>query len=124
MSESLSPSRRATAALSIAVCGFMVAFAAAAPSRGASPISDAASSDTVKHGNEIFHQRCILCHNQQPGDSLPFGPPNLYQVFRGKTITPRQAETIITQGKGAMPSFGAILSKSDIRSVIAYLRTR
>ncbi len=81
-------------------------------------------SATVKHGDEIFHQKCIICHNQQPGNNLPFGPPNLYTVFRGKQITPQQAETIITTGKGGMPSFRNVLTKSDIRSVIAYLRTR
>jgi mono/diheme cytochrome c family protein len=107
------------------VCGFVAAFVFAAPSRGASPVSGPASSDAIKHGDEIFHQRCILCHNQQPGDSLPFGPPNLYQAFRGKSpMTSHQAETIIAQGKGPMPAFGTILTKSDIRSVVAYLRTR
>jgi mono/diheme cytochrome c family protein len=98
----------------------------AAQLRGASPGASDAPSPSSKHGDEIFHQRCVICHNKQPGDTTPFGPPNLYDVFRQQpsTLTPKQAETIITQGKGAMPAFGSILSKSDIRSVIAYLRSK
>lgn len=83
------------------------------------------SSISAKHGSAIFHQRCIGCHQQQPNDSLPFGPPNLYMAFRGQSaISSHEAEAIITQGKGTMPAFGSVLSKSDIRSVIVYLRSK
>jgi mono/diheme cytochrome c family protein len=93
--------------------------------RGAPAPSDGSSSPAVKQGNDIFHKRCISCHNKQPGDTSPFGPPNLYEVFHQQpSLTSKQAETIIVQGKGLMPAFGGILSKSDIRSVIAYLRTK
>jgi mono/diheme cytochrome c family protein len=34
------------------------------------------------------------------------------------------AANIIVHGKGTMPAWGGILSKSDINDVIAYLRTR
>lgn len=76
-----------------------------------------------KKGDQIFHTRCVVCHNKQPGDTSPFGPPNLYQAFKSKSITPPQAEVIITHGKGQMPAFGTILSKGDVQSVIAYLKT-
>src|SRR3974390_539234 len=81
---------------------------------------------TVKQGDEIFHKRCVVCHNKQPGDTTPFGPPNLYTVFRGHptTLTPTQAETIVMNGRGQMPSFKAVLTRTEIRSVIAYLRSR
>jgi mono/diheme cytochrome c family protein len=85
--------------------------------------SGVSSSASLKHGDQIFHQRCSTCHNKQPGDSSPFGPPNLYDIFRhSSSLSVKQAETIITQGKGAMPAFGTMLSRSDIRSVIGYLR--
>jgi mono/diheme cytochrome c family protein len=83
------------------------------------------AAPNVKQGDEIFHKRCIACHNKQPDDNSPFGPPNLYAVFRARpTLTTAQAETIITGGKGQMPSFKAILTRAEIRSVIAYLRSR
>jgi mono/diheme cytochrome c family protein len=122
MPATFASSRPSTTVLLIAVCGFVAAFLSAVPSRGASPDADTPPAVSVKHGSEIFHQRCAVCHTQQPGDSLPFGPPNLYQVLRTRTITPEQAEGIITRGKGPMPAFGATLTKRDIRCVIAYLR--
>lgn len=84
----------------------------------------ASASVSARHGDEIFHQRCATCHNQAPGDALPFGPPNLYTVFRQRTISSQQAETIILDGKGSMPPFRSVLSKGDIRCVIAYLKGR
>jgi mono/diheme cytochrome c family protein len=84
-----------------------------------------AAGASAKQGNEIFHKRCITCHNKEPEDTSPFGPPNLYKVFRGHPkITNAQAETIIMNGRGQMPSFKAILTRSEIRSVLAYLRSR
>jgi mono/diheme cytochrome c family protein len=87
--------------------------------------SDVSASGSLKHGDQIFHQRCVACHNKQPGDSSPFGPPNLFDLLRhSSSLSPKQAETIIEQGKGNMPAFGSVLSKSDIRSIIAYLRAK
>lgn len=74
-------------------------------------------------GSQIFHSKCIVCHNKQPGDNSPFGPPNLYSAFKTNVVTPTQAEQIITHGKGQMmPSFANVLSQSEIQSVIAYLK--
>ena len=79
---------------------------------------------SAKKGGMIFQQRCFMCHNKQPGDDSPAGPPNLYMAFRGNPpLSAKEAEMIVTHGKDQMPAFGAVLSKSDIRSVIAYLRT-
>jgi len=92
---------------------------------GASASSDTAASGTVNQGNEIFNKRCIVCHNKQLGDNTPFGPPNLYTVFGGRPLlTAQQAETIVVHGRGQMPAFGTILTRPEIRSVIAYLRKR
>lgn len=79
------------------------------------------SSSSVKRGDTLFHQRCAVCHNKQPGNDAPFGPPNLYDAFRQKKITVKEAQTIIHKGKGAMPSFGTSITDAQIRDVIAYL---
>lgn len=83
----------------------------------------AAESPAAKRGGLIFHKRCTTCHNKQPDDMSPFGPPNLYQVFRHKTISVAQATQIIHHGKGPMPAFGTSITDSQIRDVIAYLST-
>ena len=83
-----------------------------------------AAGAAVKQGNEIFHKRCIVCHNKQPGDNTPFGPPNLYTAFRGHSaLSTAQAENIVTNGRGQMPPFKSVLTRTEIRSVIAYLRS-
>ena len=80
---------------------------------------------SIKQGAEVFKKRCVVCHNKQPGDDAPYGPPNLYSAFRGTSpLSTHDAEAMIRNGKGNMPAFGAILSPSEIRSVIAYLRKR
>jgi mono/diheme cytochrome c family protein len=84
-----------------------------------------AAQASIRNGDAIFHQRCISCHNKQRDDDSPFGPPNLYKAFHEPgALTPKAAEVIVTNGKATMPSFGAILTKTEIRSVIAYLRSR
>jgi mono/diheme cytochrome c family protein len=72
-------------------------------------------------GSQVFHTRCISCHDKQLGDNSPFGPPNLFSEFKNKAITHSQAETVIAHGKGTMPPFGTVLSKAEIQSVIEYL---
>lgn len=91
-------------------------------SAGETKAPAAAATGGAKKGEQIFKTRCIICHNKQPGDDSPFGPPNLFEAFKKKAVTPPQAEQIITKGKGQMPAFGSILSKSEMQSVIAYLK--
>lgn len=94
-----------------------------APERA--PAADAAPAISSREGDAIFHARCISCHNQQRGVDSPFGPPNLYTAFHGKTpVTPRLAANIIANGRGQMPAFGSVLTRAEILSVVAYLRTR
>ena len=89
------------------------------------PPSDTAPLVSAQRGDAIFHLRCISCHNQQRGVDSPFGPPNLYTAFHGSPpVTTRLAANIIANGKGQMPGFGAVLTKPEILSVIAYLKTR
>lgn len=89
------------------------------------PPPDAAHVAPTRGGDAIFHQRCIVCHNKQRGDDSPFGPPNLYTAFHGQaSLTSRVAENIVVNGKGQMPAFGAVLTRTEIRQIIAYLRTR
>lgn len=83
----------------------------------------ASKGGKVKAGEEIFQKDCANCHNKQPGDTSPFGPPNLHGVFK-TGLTPAEAQKIIRDGKGAMPAWGNTLSNSDIQNVIAYLKTQ
>jgi mono/diheme cytochrome c family protein len=107
-------------------CGFSVSLLIFLFSAGLSNARAAAGSTTVtsaRQGDAIFHSRCAGCHNKQGDDDSPFGPPNLYIAVGHGELSPIAVETIVAHGKGPMPAFGAVLSRNEIRSVIAYLRS-
>jgi mono/diheme cytochrome c family protein len=84
------------------------------------------ASGKAKQGETIFKAQCIGCHNKQPGDTTPFGPPNLHGII-GSTppqVTPQEAATTIKNGKGIMPAFDGKLTPQDISSLVAYLKTQ
>ena len=83
----------------------------------------------AKRGAAIFQQDCVSCHNRQPDDSTPFGPPNLHGIFSSKPmvtppITPVQATETIKNGKAPMPAFGSILTEAQISDLVAYLKAQ
>jgi mono/diheme cytochrome c family protein len=83
----------------------------------------------AKRGQAIFQQNCVSCHNKQPDDSTPFGPPNLHGIFSSKPmvsppITVAQATETIKNGKAPMPAFGSILTEAQIGDLIAYLKAQ
>ena len=91
---------------------------------GSSAEAQGAQGPRAKRGETTFQQHCLACHNKQPGDSMPFGAPNLHGIFHGRSaITTKQAEDIIVHGKGSMPAWGAVLTHSDIDAVVDYLKT-
>lgn len=78
---------------------------------------------TVQRGEALFQHNCAGCHNKQPGDTNPFGPPNLHGIFQRKVLTPAEAHHIIRHGKGSMPPFKS-LTDSQIDRLVAYLKTQ
>jgi mono/diheme cytochrome c family protein len=85
-----------------------------------------AASGKAKQGEIVFKAQCIGCHNKQPGDTTPFGPPNLHGII-GSTppqVTPQVAAATIKNGKGIMPPFEGKLTPQDISNVVAYLKTQ
>ena len=78
---------------------------------------------TVRRGKALFQKNCAGCHNKQPGDTSPFGAPNLHGIFQHKVLTPVQARSIIRHGKGSMPPFSS-LSDSQIDQLLAYLKAQ
>jgi mono/diheme cytochrome c family protein len=86
-------------------------------------------SPKAKRGAAIFQQNCVSCHNKQPDDTTPFGPPNLHGIFSSKpmvspAITPAQATATIKNGFAPMPAFGSVLTDAQISDLIAYLKAQ
>jgi mono/diheme cytochrome c family protein len=83
----------------------------------------------AKRGAVIFQQNCVSCHNKQPDDAVPFGPPNLHGMFSSKplihpALTPAEAEAFIKKGAAPMPAFSGILTDAQIADLIAYLKVQ
>jgi mono/diheme cytochrome c family protein len=83
----------------------------------------------AKQGAVLFQQHCVTCHNKQPDDASPFGPPNLHGIFSSKPlvqkpVTPLEAKGIIKKGWAPMPPFAGVLSNTQIDALIAYLKTQ
>jgi mono/diheme cytochrome c family protein len=85
-----------------------------------------AASGKAKQGETIFKAQCIGCHNKQPGDTTPFGPPNLHGIIGSAPpqVTAQEAAATIKSGKGIMPPFDGKLTPQDINNVVAYLKTQ
>jgi len=68
-------------------------------------------------GRHLFLMNCAHCHGD---DARGDEGPDLHNLHRSDT----RIHEVITAGiKGEMPSFGKKLGDSDVRQLIAYLRT-
>lgn len=104
---------------------FVFSLLAAASLPGFASEADENANPHVKAGEVIFKRRCLVCHSKKPGDTTPFGPPNLYRAFKGPSaLSTKAAANIIAHGKSRMPAWGTVLSKSDINDVITYIRAQ
>jgi mono/diheme cytochrome c family protein len=109
---------------------FPFAAALLAGSVGIAVAQKPAASGKAKLGETVFKAQCIGCHNKQPGDTTPFGPPNLHGIIGTNTgatppqITSQEAALTIRAGKGIMPPFDGKLTPQDISNLVAYLKTQ
>ena len=115
--------------LVLGMCGLLTAGAIISTSLTYADAPAKPLNAKAKRGSAIFQQNCVSCHNKQPGDTTPFGPPNLHGIFSSKPlvnppVTPAQATDIIKKGIAPMPAFGSILTDAQISDLIAYLKAQ
>ncbi len=84
-------------------------------------MTGAARSADLFKGKEVFSNYCVSCHGADGVAVHPMAP----NFQRGEKLFVSDLILLqsISKGKGSMPSFGGILSDSQIMDVIAYLRT-
>jgi mono/diheme cytochrome c family protein len=73
------------------------------------------------NGRQVYEMHCQACHGVD-GRSMVPGTPDFTNgdaLFRPDTELFQQ----IREGKGVMPAFRGMLSDSEIRDVIAYVRS-
>jgi cbb3-type cytochrome c oxidase subunit III len=75
------------------------------------------SSEEAKRGQNLFERNCAHCHGD---DARGDEGPDLHDLKKSDT----RITKLVTQGiKGEMPAFGSKLNDTDIKALIAYLRT-
>src|SRR5271154_2280510 len=110
-----SPFRRALSA-----CFALFAFSAIVFAFTNRPVAYASNSDARERGAIAFHTKgCERCHaiTGVGGDRAP----DLGNV--GQRRAPSQIKTQILKGGHGMPPFGNVLSKDEVKDLVAFLTT-
>jgi mono/diheme cytochrome c family protein len=125
------PERRTLPLLALlALVGAVVALAGASRGSGATGVhTGGAVAPPVAMGGHLFVQfACSACHGLQGRGGMSPSVPALTKV--GKSLTVAQLSTIIKHGLGEsanpkkpfMPVWGAVISKSQVADLVAYIR--
>jgi len=80
------------------------------------------AASTEPDGAELFATLCAACHGRDGegrGDVFPALAGNRF-VTHGD---PDAVRAVIVNGRGGMPSWGAVLSEEEVAAVVEYLRS-
>jgi len=79
-------------------------------------------------GKQLFAKHCVSCHGAEgrgdgvAGRGMKPPPPDIANADFLATIPDDSIATVIRDGRGGMKPLGKVLTRQQIRSVIAYLR--
>jgi mono/diheme cytochrome c family protein len=115
--------------LGIALLGMAVAVLAQDPPAKTAPKKAAAGkSGSASKGKEVFDQKCGICHFAD-SDAKKIGPGlkgiskrGTFTVNNNK-FTDESLKTWIENGDSLMPPFKDVLDETQIKDVIAYVKT-
>jgi|SRR5882724_1165895 len=74
------------------------------------------------NGAAVFKSRCIKCHGAE-GKGKPDFTPDFTDAKWQTSHKDEEITQTITDGKGEMPAYDAILDKDQIASLVKYIRT-
>ena len=100
-----------------------------ASATGAGDTAAAPAVASVELGAKVYAERCALCHGASgKGDGTAAAAlnPKPRDHTDGTYMKARSDEellTVIRNGKGTMPAWGAILNEAEIQSVLLFVRT-
>jgi mono/diheme cytochrome c family protein len=92
-------------------------FAIASPSK--------AQTGSTGNGQKIFQEKCAKCHGKDGSGGTSYGKAVGAADLRSADVQKKSDADFYNQiqyGKKSMPPFGAILDKTQISDVIAYVR--
>ena len=104
-----------------------IVFAQDAPPAKTAPKKTAAKGSATK-GKDVFDQKCAMCHNAD-SDQKKIGPGLKGLSKRGtftvnnNKVTDENLKNWIENGDSMMPPFKDVLDETQIRDVIAYVKT-
>jgi len=88
-----------------------------------------AQGQNSTNGRDVFRTRCAMCHGAEGRGDGPAGaafnprPTNLTTRVQRIALTDSAVAAVITAGRRAMPAFGRMLTKPQVDSVVAYMKT-
>lgn len=100
-----------------------------APSTDGTASSTPSTEVSVAAGQKVYTERCVLCHGVSgKGDGVGAAAldPKPRDHTNGAYMNARtddQLLEVISNGKGNMPAWGAILSDPERHAVLMYVRT-
>lgn len=103
---------------------FLIALAALlaiAFSARAQKTTNAPLTEQQKDGRRIFQQRCAVCHTLPTVVSKRYGPALYKEIVQDNDDNIR--DVILEGSEGLMPGFKYGLSRSEIDSIVEYLKT-
>jgi mono/diheme cytochrome c family protein len=103
-------------AVAVATAAFVILLFTNEPQRPAA----VPATGTADTGHAIFATRCASCHGDDAGGG--FGPA-LAGVVVHDFPDPRDQQSVVANGRGAMPSFRETLSAAQIAAVVDYTRS-
>ncbi len=80
-------------------------------------------------GADIFRVRCVMCHGQQGRGNGPMAasmnprPMDFTDSTKRLATTDSAVADVIRRGRRTMPAFGQMLSRTQVDSVVAFIRT-
>jgi len=80
------------------------------------------SGDVIEMGRMLYDRDCASCHGADGSGEL-FGATDFTDLRQMGSIAPRDLYTILTQGRGSMPAYQALLSQDERWAILDYVRT-
>ena len=112
----------------LAVAGAVLAQDPPAPTAEKKTASHAGAAGSATKGKEVFDKKCALCHfadkdTKKIGPGLKgIGKRGTFTVNNSK-VTDESLKTWIENGDSLMPPFKDVLEATEIKDVIAYVKT-
>lgn len=111
-----------------AACVALAALCAWQSSSGAQDAPRPAGDEKQDQVRELFVQRCARCHGRDGRGATKLGEivkaPDFTKADWWKGgVSDKRLREAIAEGKGEMPAFAKRLSRSEISSLAAYVRT-